>query len=358
MPAREATTKLLEIRTNVGRTGQITPYAVLEPVNIGGVTVRQATLHNFDDLAKKDIRAGDTVVVKRAGDVIPQVVKAILDLRPPDSQSYQPPTHCPVCGEPTARLGEDVALFCINAACPAQLVRQIEYFVSRGAMDIAGFGIKVGEQLAAEGLIKDVADIYFLTREQLLTLEGFAAKKADNLLAAIEASKQQPYQRFLTALGIRYVGGVVSAVFADAFPSIDLLQQATLVDLESVEGIGPRIAESIVAWFSRPANQALIEKFRRAGVTLSVQRSNVQRSNVLEGLTFVITGTLPTWSREHAAEFIQQHGGKVTDSVSKKTDYLVVGEKAGSKLSKAQALGVPLLDEAGLQKLAGGETIS
>ncbi len=357
-PAREATTKLLEIRTNVGRTGQITPYAVLEPVNIGGVTVRQATLHNFEDLAKKDIRAGDTVVVKRAGDVIPQVVKAILDLRPPDSQPYRPPTHCPVCGEPTARLGEDVALFCINAACPAQLVRQIEYFVSRGAMDIAGFGIKVGEQLAAEGLIKDVADIYFLTREQLLSLEGFADKKADNLLAAIEASKQQPYQRFLTALGIRYVGGVVAGVIANAFPSIDRLQQATQAELESVEGIGPRIAESIVAWFSRPANQALIEKFRRAGVTLSVQRSNIQRSNVLEGLTFVITGTLPTWSREETAEFIQQHGGKVTDSISKKTDYLVVGEKAGSKLSKAQALGVPLLDEDKLKRLAGGETIS
>lgn len=357
-PAREATTKLLEIRTNVGRTGQITPYAVLEPVNIGGVTVRQATLHNFDDLAKKDIRAGDTVVVKRAGDVIPQVVKAILDLRPADSQLYQPPTRCPVCGEPTARLGEDVALFCINAACPAQLVRQIEYFVSRGAMDIAGFGIKVGEQLAAEGLLKDVADIYFLTREQLLRLEGFAAKKADNLLAAIEASKQQPYQRFLTALGIRYVGGVVSTVIANAFPSIDLLYQATQAELESVEGIGPRIAESIVAWFSRPANQTLIEKFRRAGVTLSIQRSNVQHSNALVGLTFVITGTLPIWSREEAAQFIEQHGGKVTDSVSKKTSYLVVGEKAGSKLSKAQSLGVPLLDEEKLKRLAGGETIS
>lgn len=357
-PAREATTKLLEIRTNVGRTGQITPYAVLEPVNIGGVTVRQATLHNFDDLAKKDIRAGDTVVVKRAGDVIPQVVKAILDLRPTDSQPYQPPTHCPVCGEPTARLGEDVALFCINAACPAQLVRQIEYFVSRGAMDIAGFGIKVGEQLAAEGLLKDVADIYFLTREQLLTLEGFADKKADNLLTAIEASKQQPYQRFLTALGIRYVGGVVAGVIAEAFSSIDLLQQATQADLESVEGIGPRIAESIVAWFSRPANQALIEKFRRAGVALNVQPADVQHSNALAGLTFVITGTLPTWSREEAAQFIELHGGKVTDSVSKKTDYLVVGEKAGSKLTKAQSLGVSLLDEDQLKKLAGGETIS
>ncbi|MBE7470590.1 MAG: DNA ligase (NAD(+)) LigA [Anaerolineae bacterium] len=356
-PAREATTKLLEIRTNVGRTGQITPYAVLEPVNIGGVIVRQATLHNFDDLAKKDIRAGDTVVVKRAGDVIPQVVKAIEDLRPPDSQPYRPPTHCPVCGEPTARLGEDVALFCINAACPAQLIRQIEYFVSRGAMDIEGFGIKIGEQLAAQGLLKDIADIYFLTRDQLLALEGFAAKKADNLLAAIEASKQQPYERFLTALGIRYVGGVVARLVAEAFPLIEALQQASQADLETVEGIGPRIAESIVEWFSRPANQALIEKFRRAGVTLQVQRStfNVQHST-FNGLTFVITGTLPTWSREEAKAFIEQHGGKVADSVSKKTDYVVVGEKAGSKLSKAQSLGIAILDEAGLKQLAESAT--
>ncbi len=356
-PAREATTKLLEIRTNVGRTGQITPYAVLEPVNIGGVIVRQATLHNFDDLAKKDIRAGDTVVVKRAGDVIPQVVKAIEDLRPPDSLPYQPPTHCPVCGEPTARLGEDVALFCINAACPAQLIRQIEYFVSRGAMDIEGFGIKIGEQLAAQGLLKDIADIYFLTREQLLALEGFADKKADNLLTAIEASKQQPYERFLTGLGVRYMGGMVARLVADAFPAIDALQQASQADLEAVEGIGPRIAESIVEWFSRPANQALIEKFRQAGVTLNVQRStlNVQHST-FNGLTFVITGTLPTWSREEAKAFIEQYGGKVADSVSKKTDYVVVGEKAGSKLSKAQSLGVAILDESGLRQLAESAT--
>jgi DNA ligase (NAD+) len=356
-PAREATTKLLEIRTNVGRTGQITPYAVLEPVNIGGVTVRQASLHNFDDLAKKDIREGDTVVVKRAGDVIPQVVKAIEDLRPPDSQPYQPPARCPVCGEPTTHLGEDVALFCINAACPAQLIRQIEYFVSRRAMDIEGFGIKIGEQLAAQGLLKDIADIYFLTREQLLNLEGFADKKVDNLLAAIEASKKRPYQRFLTGLGIRYVGGVVARLIVAAFPSIDALQQASREELEAVEGVGPRIADSIGEWFSRPANQALIEKFRRAGVTLESERSTSKaQSSTLSGLTFVITGTLPTWSREEAKAFIEQHDGKVIDSVSKKTNYLVVGEKAGSKLDKARSLGVSILDEAGLKQLAENAT--
>lgn len=352
-PAQEATTKVLDIKTNVGRTGQITPYAELEPVNIGGVTVRQATLHNFDDLAKKDIRVGDTAVVKRAGDVIPQVVKPILDLRPPDSQPYQPPTRCPTCAEPVARLGDDVALFCVNSACPAQLVRQVEYFVSRGAMDIDGFGIKIGEQLIEEGFIKDLADIYFLDREPLLRLEGFAEKKVDNLLAAIEASKQRSYERFLTGLGIRYVGGVVAGLVADAFPSIETLQAATQETLEAVEGIGPRIAESVIEWFSRPANRELIGKFRRAGVTMQAvtQPPSQDIPQSLAGLTFVITGTLPTWGRDEAKAFIEQHGGKVTGSVSKKTNYLVVGDQAGSKLTKAQTLGVSILDEEGLRKL-------
>ena len=355
-PAREATTKLLEIKTNVGRTGQITPYANLEPVNIGGVTVRQASLHNFDDLAKKDIRQGDTVVVKRAGDVIPQVVKPILDLRPSNSRPYQPPDRCPVCNESTVRLGDEVALFCINAACPAQLVRQVEYFVSRSAMDIEGFGIKIGEQLVKEGFIKDIADIYFLDRNQLLALEGFADKKVDNLLAAIEASKEQPFERFLTVLGIRYVGGVVAGLVVAAFPSIDALQRATQADLEAIEGIGPRIAESIVAWFSRAPNQTLIDKFRQAGVTLqaAVKPDGESPPQTLAGYTFVITGTLPSWSRDEAKIFIEQHGGKVTGSVSGKTNYLVAGERAGSKLDQAQALGVPILDEAGLKKLAAG----
>jgi DNA ligase (NAD+) len=353
-PAQEATTKVLEIRGNVGRTGQITPYAVLEPVDIGGVTVRQASLHNYDDLAKKDIRAGDTVVVKRAGDVIPQVVKPILDLRPPDSKPAQPPTHCPVCGESATRLGDDVALICINAACPAQLVRQIEYFVSRSAMDIEGFGLKIGEQLAREALLSDMADIYFLRREQLLGLEGFAEKKVDNLLEAIESSKGQPLERFLIGLGIRYVGSTVAGLIAAHFSSIDRLAQASREELEEIEGIGPRIADSIVEWFGRPANRALIEKFRQAGVTLETTRSPAAASGpaTLSGLTFVITGKLPTWSRDEAKSFIERHGGKVTGSVSKKTNYVVLGQDAGSKLNKAQALGVPTIDESDLKELA------
>lgn len=353
-PAQEATTQVLAIKGNVGRTGQITPYAELEPVNIGGVTVSQATLHNYDDLAKKDIREGDTVVVKRAGDVIPQVVKPILDLRPANSQPVQPPERCPVCNEPTSRQGEDVALFCINAACPAQLIRQIEYFVSRSAMDIEGFGIKIGEQLAVVGLLTDIADIYFLQREPLLALEGFAAKKVDNLLTSIEQSKQRPFHRFLTGLGIRYVGSTVAELITTAFPSIDSVSQASQADLESIEGVGPRIAASIVAWFSRPANQALIEKFRQAGVTLQVaQPAQAERApRSLAGLTFVITGTLPTWSRTEAKEFIEQHGGKVTGSVSKNTAYVVMGDNPGSKADKAQSLNIPILDEENLKKLA------
>ncbi len=351
-PAREATTKVLEILGNVGRTGQITPYAVLEPVNIGGVVVRQATLHNYDDLAKKDIRAGDTVVIKRAGDVIPQVVKPILDLRPPQSQPPQPLAVCPVCGQPTSRLGDDVALVCLNSACPAQLVRQVEYFVSRGAMDIEGFGLKIGEQLVEAGLITDLADIYFLTREQLLALEGFADKKVDNLLAAIQASAQQPFERFITALGIRYVGSVVAGLAVAHFFTIDQLSSATQEQLQSVEGIGPRIAASIVAWFSQPANQALIQKFKRAGLPLAANRPAATPSQPLAGLTFVITGTLPTWSRDDATEFITRHGGKVTGSISKKTSYLVLGENPGSKADKAQTLGIPILDETGLKQLA------
>jgi DNA ligase (NAD+) len=353
-PAQEATSKIIDIKTNVGRTGQITPYAQLEPVNIGGVTVRQATLHNFDDLAKKDIRVGDTVVVKRAGDVIPQVIKPILELRPAGSQPYQPPDHCPDCQEPTVRLGDDVALFCLNATCPAQLVRQVEYFVSRGALDIEGFGLKIGEQLAAAGLIRDIADIYFVSREQLLALEGFAEKKVDNLLAALEASKQQPFSRVLIGLGIRYVGSTVAGLVVAAFPTIQALQQATQEELEAIEGIGPRIAESIVTWFKRPPNLALIEKLARAGLNLTAPQSQATAtSQTLAGRTFVITGTLPTWSRDEATAFIEQHGGKVTSSVSKHTDYLVAGEKAGSKLAKAQSLEVTILDEAGLRQLAG-----
>jgi DNA ligase (NAD+) len=353
-PAREATTKLLKIDVNVGRTGVLTPYAVLEPVVVGGVTVRQASLHNIEDLERKDIREGDTVIIKRAGDVIPQVVKPILDLRPPDSKPYRLPKRCPSCGEPAVKPEGEVAVYCVNAACPAQLVRRVEYFISRGAMDIEGFGVKIGEQLIQEGLIQDVGDIYSLPehRDRLLALEGFAEKKVDNLLAAVEASKDQPLERVVTALGIQGVGGVVARTLVVAFPSMDGLAGAGVKDLESVEGIGPHIAQSVVDWFSRPRHRQVIDKLRRAGLRMQAEVSS-EAPQPLAGLTFVITGTLPTLSRDQAKALIEARGGKVTGSVSKKTDYLLLGENPGSKLAKAQSMGTKIIGEEELRGLAG-----
>jgi DNA ligase (NAD+) len=349
-PAREATTRLHKIEVNVGRTGVLTPYAVLEPVNVGGVIVRQATLHNFEDLARKDVREGDMVVLKRAGDVIPQVLKPILELRPPDAKPYQLPERCPSCGEPVVKPEGEVAVYCVNAACPAQLVRRVEYFVSRGAMDIAGFGIRIAEQLIQAGLIQDVGDIYSLKREQLLELEGFAAKKADNLLAGIEASKAQPLERVVTGLGIQGVGGIVARTLVAALPSMEALAAAGVEDLQQVEGIGPHIAQSVADWFSRPRHREVIDKLRRAGLRMRAEAA-AQTPQPLAGQTFVITGTLPGMSRDDAQALIEAHGGKVTDSVSKKTDYLVVGESPGSKLAKAQTLGIKIIGEEELRKL-------
>jgi DNA ligase (NAD+) len=349
-PAREATTRLHKIEVNVGRTGVLTPYAVLEPVNVGGVIVRQATLHNFEDLARKDVREGDMVVLKRAGDVIPQVLKPILELRPPDAKPYQLPERCPSCGEPVVKPEGEVAVYCVNAACPAQLVRRVEYFVSRGAMDIAGFGIRIAEQLIQAGLIQDVGDIYSLKREQLLELEGFAAKKADNLLAGIEASKAQPLERVVTGLGIQGVGGIVARTLVAALPSMEALAAAGVEDLQQVEGIGPHIAQSVADWFSRPRHREVIDKLRRAGLRMRAEAA-AQTPQPLAGQTFVITGTLPSMSRDDAQALIEAHGGKVTDSVSKKTDYLVVGESPGSKLAKAQTLGIKIIGEEELRKL-------
>jgi DNA ligase (NAD+) len=353
-PPREATTRVLSIEVNVGRTGVLTPYAVLEPVNVGGVTVRQATLHNFEDLMRKDIRVGDTVIVVRAGEVIPQVVKPILERRPPDSKPYAMPTHCPSCGEPVVKPEGEVAVYCVNAACPAQLVRRVEHFVSRGAMDIVGFGERIAEQLIEAGLIHDVSDIYSLKdkREHLLQLEGFGEKKVDNLLKAIEASKQQPLERLVTALGIRGVGNIVAKTLVEHFPSLDALAAATEEELQRVEGIGPEIARSVVDWFARPRHQEVLRKLRAAGVrTEAAPRAVAEGAAPLRGLTFVITGTLPTLSRDQARALIEAAGGKVTDSVSRKTDYLVLGENPGSKLEKARELGIKIIDEATLRQM-------
>jgi DNA ligase (NAD+) len=354
-PAQEVTTLLNDIGVNVGRTGVLTPYAILEPVEIGGVVVKQATLHNFDYIAEKDIRIGDRVLVKRAGEVIPYIIGPVVDARSGSEKPYQPPDECPACGQPVEHFSGEVAWYCVNAACPAQLIRNLEHFVSRPAMDIVGLGIKIVEQLVEAGLVKDIADLFTLNGEDLLLLEGFAKKKADNLLAAIDTARRQSLPRLLTALGIRGVGEVVAADLARYYPSLDDLSRARLDDLQRIEGIGPNIAEAIVDWFARPANQNVLAKLKTAGVwpVHDAAENGKQASDVLSGMTFVVTGILPTFSREAVKELIQQHGGKTTDSVSKNTSYLVVGESAGSKLDKARALGIPILDEAGLMRMIG-----
>ncbi|MFL7809335.1 MAG: NAD-dependent DNA ligase LigA, partial [Anaerolineae bacterium] len=354
-PAPEAVTRLKEIIVNVGRTGSLNPAAVLEPVEIGGVTVSNATLHNADYVAERDIRAGDMVVVKRAGEVIPQVVRPILELRPPGTEPWHMPDRCPACGEPVERPDDEVTYYCVNAACPAQLVRSIEHFVSRGAMDIDGFGIKQANLYVERGMVHDVADIYYLKADELLPLEGFGEKRVSKLMAAIKESKNRPPYRLLTALGIQGIGSTVAQQLMDHFRSFDALAAASREELEEVPGIGPKLADAVVDWFEHETNRRVVEKIEEAGVRTEVEESAAPAGpQPLDGLTFVITGTLPTMSRDQASEFIEAHGGKVTGSVSGNTDYLVAGEKAGSKLDKAQKLGVPVIDEGEMQRLAGG----
>lgn len=350
-PAQEKTTKLLDVVVNVGRTGVLAPNAVLEPVEIGGVVVKNATLHNFDEIERKDIRIGDTVIVKRAGDVIPYVVGPVTDARDGSEQSIEVPQECPFCGVPVERVPGEVAIYCDNPSCPEQLVRRVEYFVSRSAMDIESFGSKTGTLLIDEGLIGDVADIYTLQREELLELEGFQEKKVDNLLAGIEASKEQPAERLLTALGIRYVGRVVARLLLEALGSIDAIAEATQEELEAIEGIGPQTAASIVTWFDDERHRALLDRLRAAGLSFTVEAAQAA-PRTLQGLTFVITGTLPSMTRDEARAFVEDRGGRVTGSVSGNTDYLVAGESPGSKLEKAQGLGTSVIDEVGLRRLA------
>jgi DNA ligase (NAD+) len=354
-PSREVTTRLLGIGVNVGRTGVLTPFAQLEAVNIGGVIVRQATLHNFDYIAEKDIRVGDRVAVKRAGDVIPYVIGPVVSTRTGEERVFIPPENCPDCSQKVEHISGEVAWYCVNSACPAQLIRNLEHFVSRGAMDIVGLGVKIVEQLVASGLVEDVADLYTLTREDLLALEGFAEKKADNLLAAIAASRAQSLPRLITALGIRGVGEVMAADLSGHFSDLDELSSATPEDLQAIQGIGPNIAQAIVDWFNRESNQNLLKKLKRVGLWPSRSKEPVGAAlpQTLGELTFVVTGTLAGFTREEVKEFIESRGGKVVDTVSKKTGYLVLGENAGSKLEKARSLGIPILDELGLLQLAG-----
>ncbi|HEY3341949.1 MAG TPA: NAD-dependent DNA ligase LigA [Anaerolineae bacterium] len=353
-PPREANTLLLDVTHSVGRTGVIIPNAVLEPVRLGGTTISRATLHNYDDIARKDIRIGDHVIVKRAGDVIPYVAGPVVALRTGNEKIIQMPEFCPYCETKLVRHEGEVAVYCPNVDCPGRLDRAMEHFVGRGAMDIEGLGNKIVAQLIDADKVGDVADLYALTMEELMSLDGFAEKKAQNLLAAIVASKQQPLERLIIGLGIQHVGEVAARALANYYGSLDALLAATLDELDEIDGVGPVIAESILQWAQRPSTRELVDRLKSAGVapTQAPRRAPVVSLGPFNGKVFVITGTL-SQPREEIAAWIEQHGGKVTDSVSKKTSYVVMGDAPGTnKVSKAQTLSIPLISEDELHKLA------
>jgi len=350
--ATQATTRVLTIEVNVGRTGAVTPMAVMEPVEVGGVTVSRATLHNEDEVARKDVRVGDTVLVQRAGDVIPEVVKVIVEERPPGAQPFQMPRICPVCDTPLVRpVGEKVTR-CPNPDCVASLTRGIQHFAGKSAMDIDGLGEKIVQQLVDVGLVQDVGDLYRLTEADLIPLERFAAKSARNIVIAIEASKEVPLWRLINALGIRYVGETTAQLLARHFPSLDKLRAADQEALLHVEGVGEQVASSLREFFASERNQALIKKLQDTGVRGLPPKP--QAASPLGGKTFVFTGGLAGLSRDEAKAMVAARGGKVTSSVSAKTDYLVAGADPGSKLAKARELGVAVLDEAEFETLLKG----
>ncbi len=346
-PPEEKTTLLKSIEVNVGRTGAVTPYAVLEPVFVGGVTVTNATLHNEDEVGRKDVREGDTVVVRRAGDVIPQVMGPVAALRPKGAKPWKMPDRCPFCDHPIERQeGEAVARCTGGFACPSRLREYLFHFSSRGGMDIEGLGYKTVDLLLSEGLIANPADIFTLDYDALLGFEGWGETSVDNLRSAIEAAKDRPLARLLTALGIPLVGGTVARLLARRFRSLPRIMDAPEEELADVEGIGPEIARSLREWSAEPENRALVARLGAAGVSLSDPEPEGVDGGLLEGVTLVITGTLDALSRDQAKEAIEDRGGKVTGSVSGRTSAVVAGASPGSKLAKAESLGVPVLDEA------------
>jgi DNA ligase (NAD+) len=350
-----AETTLERIEVNVGRTGALNPFAVLAPVEIGGTTVQLATLHNFDLIRAKDLRVGDVVQVKRAGDVIPQVIGPIPERRDPKHPPRKTPipTKCPSCGTPVERDEEEVALYCPNVACPARQLEALVHFASRGAMDIRGLSYARIEQMIAAGLIHDVADIYTLDVERLTALERFADKSAENLVEAIEASKQQPLSRLLFGLGIRHVGATAAQLLARHFGTMEALAAASAEEILAIRGIGQGIAVAVVAFFADASARELVAKLAQRGLTMSEPKP-VATGGAFRGMTVVVTGTLPTLSRAAATELIESQGGRVTSGVSKATTFVVVGDEAGSKLEKAKALGIETIDEAELRRRGGG----
>jgi DNA ligase (NAD+) len=352
--ARAGITKLENVRWQVGRTGKLTPVAELVPVFIGGTTVRNATLHNADEIGRLGIKIGDWVQVERGGDVIPKVAKIIDDKehpRPHDLKAIEMPERCPVCGTKVVRTEGEVDYRCVNANCPAKLRETILHFASRGVMNIDGMGDALVNQLTEHGLVKNVADIYKLSKDDLLSLERMGDKSAQNILNEIEASKKLPLERVIYGLGIRMVGERTAQFLAEHFGSMEALENASVEELQNVNEVGPRIAESIVEFFSIAANRKLVERLREAKLTLSGEKK--RRGTQLAGKTFVLTGTLAHFTRDEAKKMIEDAGGKVTGSVSKKTDYVVAGADAGSKLDKAKELGVKVIDEKEMETLAG-----
>ncbi|RMG67085.1 MAG: NAD-dependent DNA ligase LigA, partial [Calditrichaeota bacterium] len=345
--AEQAITRIREIIWQVGRTGIVTPVAILDPVHISGTVVSRATLHNMDEIARLDARVGDYVVLEKAGEIIPKIVRVVKEMRPPDLPPYRPPEKCPVCGTRLIRPAGEVALLCTNARCPAQVAGRIEHYASRRAMDIEGLGEKVVELLLNNHLIEDFGDLYYLKKEDIAALERMGDKSAENLINAIEASKNRPLERLIFALGIRYVGEEVARILAQHYRSLDQLMKASVDELAAIPGIGFKTAQSIRSFFDNPENQKVIEKLRRAGVRFEApeEEEKAALDERFAGKTFVFTGTLSRFTRDEAARLVEERGGKVSNSVSRKTDYLVVGADPGSKLQKAQQLGVQILNE-------------
>jgi DNA ligase (NAD+) len=348
-----AITRLREIRINVGRTGALNPYAVLEPVEVSGVTISNATLHNDELIAQKDLRIGDWVEVIRAGEVIPQLVGPLRDRRDGSEIAFVMPTLCPACGTPVEKPADEVMSYCPNPACPGRIFEGIVHFASRDAMDIRGLGPERIRQFLEHGLIRDVSDLYRLSTEQLVELERFARQSADQLVQAIAASKSKPLSNLLFGIGIRHVGKTVATLLARHFQTMEALKSASSEEIHAVEGVGPTIAEAVASFFHNPASTELLDRLEKAGLTLR-EPTTVSGVGPLAGKSYVITGTLPTLSRPEATGLIEAAGGKVSGSVSKKTDALVAGDEAGSKLDKARALGIDIIDEAELLRRVQG----
>ncbi len=351
-PGQLATTRLLKIEINVGRTGALNPYAVLEPVQLAGVTIRTATLHNEDDIRRKDIREGDIVIVKRAGDVIPQIVGPVREKRSGSEREYSNPTECPVCRAPVEREEGEAMAYCTNNRCPARRLEALKHFVGQNAMDIRGLGPQTLEKMIDLKLIEDAADLYSLTAEHIARLPNFKEKSVSNLLASLDQSKSQPFARVLFALGIRHVGESIAELLVRGFGSMDTLDAAPGEEISAISGIGPKIAHSVRAYLSVEENRNLIDKLEKAGLQFRSEGAPAGAAGPLSTKTFVITGTLPSMSRKDATDLIEKQGGKVVSSLSSKTSYLVVGENPGSKLRKARELGVAQITEDQLKAMA------